>query len=106
MKVELLFLSDCPNYLETWSILEDVLQSEGVSVPIEMIRVQTAEDAQRLRFPGSPTIRVNGRDIEDGIERKLHYGLRYRGYERSAKPRCMPGRALIRKAVNERLRES
>lgn len=104
MKVELLFISDCPNYLEAWSLLEDVLQAERISAPIEMIRVRTAEDARRLRFPGSPTIRIDGKDIEEAPE--AEYGLRYRRYKGASGPRGSPTRALIHQAVREQLGQS
>ncbi len=105
MKIELLFVSDCPNYLETWSILEDVLQAEGFGARIEMIRVQTEEEAQKLQFSGSPTIRIDGRDIEDLGESEPQYTLGYRRYKGGAGPRGLPSRALIHKAVQERLSE-
>ena len=30
---------------------------------VELMAIDTDEEAQRLRFPGSPTIRVDGRDL-------------------------------------------
>jgi hypothetical protein len=45
-------------------MLEDVLQRRGIDAPIQMREVRTDEEAQTLRFPGSPTIRVDGRDVD------------------------------------------
>jgi hypothetical protein len=45
-------------------MLEDVLTSHGIEAPIEMREVQTDEEAEALRFPGSPTIRIDGRDVD------------------------------------------
>lgn len=45
-------------------MLEEVLASRGVDVPIQMRLVRTDDEAEALRFPGSPTIRVDGRDVD------------------------------------------
>jgi hypothetical protein len=40
-----------------------VLAEEGLEADIELVAVNSDEEARRLRFPGSPTIRVDGRDL-------------------------------------------
>jgi hypothetical protein len=46
-----------------------VLSASGVEVLVNRIHVDSEEKAERLRFSSSPTIRVNGRDIQlDGKE--------------------------------------
>jgi hypothetical protein len=45
-------------------LLEEVLARRGIDSSIEMREVQTDEQAQSLRFPGSPTIRIDGRDVD------------------------------------------
>jgi hypothetical protein len=47
-------------------MLEEVLARRGIDSPIEMREVRTHEEAERLRFPGSPTIRIDGRDVDPG----------------------------------------
>jgi len=100
VKVELLFLADCPNYVETKAILEDVLESQGLPTSIEMVRVKTQEDAARLHFLGSPTVRLNGKDIEDSAEGSAKYGLFFRKYK-SPNPRGMVTKAIMLKAVKQ-----
>lgn len=69
MKVELYFWEGCPSYPEAKALLEQVLGERGIEVPIELREVRTREEAEALRFPGSPTIRIDGRDIDpDGAE--------------------------------------
>ncbi|HVK15164.1 MAG TPA: DUF2703 domain-containing protein [Gemmataceae bacterium] len=41
----------------------DVLRETGVNVRVVKHVVRTADEAERLRFTASPTIRLNGRDI-------------------------------------------
>lgn len=62
MKVELLWFSGCPNWQETDARLRQVLPLAGVDAEIVLVEVATAEDADRLRFRGSPTVLLNGRD--------------------------------------------
>jgi hypothetical protein len=62
--VELLYWEGCPSHPEARELLEDVLRQRGLEVPIRMIHVGTREEAAELRFPGSPTIRIDGRDID------------------------------------------
>lgn len=62
MKVELLWWEGCPSYPETLADLRTVLREEGVDADVELTEVETDEQAHRERFPGSPTIRLDGED--------------------------------------------
>ncbi len=64
MKVELFYWDGCPSYPEAKTLLEEVLAKADAPAQIEMRQVKTQEEAERLRFPGSPTIRINGRDVD------------------------------------------
>jgi hypothetical protein len=62
MKVELLWWEGCPSYPETLDDLTRVLREEGVDAEVDLVEVDTDEQAQREHFPGSPTIRLDGQD--------------------------------------------
>jgi hypothetical protein len=62
MRVELLWWEGCPSYPETLEDLERVLREEGVDASVELVEVETDEQARSERFPGSPTIRIDGED--------------------------------------------
>jgi hypothetical protein len=62
--VELLYWEGCPSYPEARELLEDVLRDRGADAAIRMREVTTREEAVELRFPGSPTIRIDGRDVD------------------------------------------
>ena len=64
MKVELLFWEGCPSHPEAEALLRDVLRERGIQSPVERREVVTEHDAETLRFPGSPTIRIDGRDVD------------------------------------------
>lgn len=64
MRIEFLYWEECPSHPEALALLKDVLDERGISDPIELREVLTHEDALALSFPGSPTIRVDGRDVD------------------------------------------
>jgi hypothetical protein len=69
MKIEFLYWEDCPSHPDALARLRDVLRAEGVEDEIEIIRVASQEDADRHAFPGSPTIRFDGVDLQpEGVQ--------------------------------------
>ncbi len=64
MRIEILYVLGCPNYQPTFDRLQAVLASETVKSGIQGIPVTTEVEAKALLFPGSPTVRVNGEDVE------------------------------------------
>jgi hypothetical protein len=63
MTVELLWWEGCPSHPETLADLERILREEGISAEVKRVEIESDEQARREHFPGSPTIRVDGRDI-------------------------------------------
>jgi hypothetical protein len=70
MKIEILHFDGCPTYRVTENTLTQVLAEEGVEAEVELVAVNSDVEARRLRFPGSPTIRVDGRDLFPTPERE------------------------------------
>jgi hypothetical protein len=64
MRVEVLFVPGCPNHAPAVARVKKVLASESLTPELEEIPVNSVEDAKALMFSGSPTIRINGKDIE------------------------------------------
>jgi hypothetical protein len=63
-KIELLYWEGCPSYPEALGLLRAVVSERGVAAEVEVREVHTHEEAEALRFPGSPTILVDGRDVD------------------------------------------
>jgi hypothetical protein len=63
MTVELLWWEGCPSHPETLADLERVLREEGIDAEVTRVEIEDDEQARRERFPGSPTVRVDGEDI-------------------------------------------
>lgn len=64
MRIELLHWEGCPSTPEARQLLDEVLAELGIEATVELRDVTTDEEAEALGFPGSPTIRVDGRDID------------------------------------------
>src|SRR5947209_14536614 len=78
IRVDFLYWEDCPSHERALEMLREVIADEGVEADVHLEEVLTEEDAERLRFPGSPTIRVADRDIVEGAEGP--YGLTCRAF--------------------------
>jgi len=98
MKIELLFVPDCPHVAPTLARLREVLSREGLTTPVEQVEVRDASSAAAYRFPGSPTVRINGRDIAPDAHAPFAPSLACRLY--SAGPGAgIPPSAAIHRAV-------
>ena len=64
MTIELLYWEECPSYPEARQLLAEVLAERGLDADVRLREVTTQEEAEALRFPGSPTIRIDGRDVD------------------------------------------
>jgi len=96
MKIEVLYFAGCPNYLPAVDRLRTVLASEGLRA--ELIRIEVKDDsaARTLKFFGSPTIRVNGLDVDVTARQVSETGFACRRY-----PDGLPSVEMIRAAITE-----
>lgn len=100
MKIELLYVPACPHVEAAATRLREVLSREGVAAEVHEIVVEDVRSAQALHFRGSPTIRINGRDIEGQAPRVESAALACRLYVDSDE-RGVPPIEMIRLAVAE-----
>jgi hypothetical protein len=80
MKIEVLYVPNCPNHAVALERLREVLSPESFQKHVNEILVEDADMAQSLQFLGSPTIRINGRDVEPQSEKTTAFGLMCRLY--------------------------
>lgn len=99
MHVELLYFDGCPGYAELRPRLERVLAERGLLDELALVPVATLEQARERRFLGSPTVRVDGRDVERAAEGRSDYGIKCRLYSTSAGSAHAPGDELILAAL-------
>jgi hypothetical protein len=81
--IEILYFDGCPNHEQLLEHLPRLLERAGIDAEITLREVTDAEQAQRQRFLGSPTICVGGRDIDPGAGQRTDYGLKCRIYHTS-----------------------
>lgn len=105
MKVELLYFDGCPTYETAGEALEEILSEEGVAVEVDLVAVNTDEEAERLGFPGSPTVRVDGADLFPVPEREI-YALGCRTYSTPEGLRGHPTKEMLAEALAARRTES
>lgn len=94
MTIEIISIPDCPNHQATVELVKQLLGSEHVSAEIKEVLVRNSSQAQAHGFAGSPTVRVNGKDIE--VLTFPHTGLSCRIYEDGS---GIPPQSLLRQAI-------
>lgn len=99
MKIEVLYVADCPNHAVAVERLREILSAESFQTHFSEVLVNDAATAQALKFPGSPTIRINGHDVEPQSEQAASFGVMCRLYsDGSGAPSQHRLRAAIDKA--------
>jgi hypothetical protein len=66
VRIDFLFWRECPSHPEARQLLREVMEERGVEADLVEHEVLTQDEAEELAFPGSPTIRIDGRDIDPG----------------------------------------
>jgi hypothetical protein len=101
VKVELLYFDGCPSYEALLPRSRGLLAGEGVEEEVELVRVETPEAAERERFLGSPTLRVDGEDGDPGAAERDDYGLKCRLYRTPRGQSPLPPDEWIRAALGQ-----
>ena len=95
MRIEVLYTPGCPNYLPAIERIERVLSSELLRAEIRSLVVNSDAEAIELMFLGSPTIRVDGEDVEP--DQTIIPGLKCRLY---ANLSGVPSEEMLRLALS------
>ena len=95
MTVEFLYFDDCPNHEAALQRLRSVMARLGIQSPVRLVNVVSEEQARRERFLGSPSIRINGRDLEEDAATPDNFGRRCRIYFQNGKPAGLPPEELL-----------
>jgi hypothetical protein len=97
--IEILYFDGCPTYQTAEQTLREIIAGEGITAYVGLVAVNTDEDAQRLKFPGSPTIRVDGQDLFPTPERQ-DYRLGCRMYATPEGLKGSPTAKMLREAIS------
>jgi len=69
MKIQFLYILDCPWCLKTKKLLRESLRELKTEAEVEEILIDSEEKAKKYQFVGSPTIKINGKDIQERVNK-------------------------------------
>jgi len=95
-RIDIFYFEGCPNHNGARALVERVAAELRVQPEIGLVEIPDAEAAGRLRFLGSPSVRVNGRDVEPGAEERCDFALSCRVYRSEVGLSGQPNAAWIR----------
>jgi hypothetical protein len=99
MHIEILTFEGCPNAGRTRDAVEQAVRLEGADAIVDDREVDTPALAEHLRFLGSPSVRIDGQDVEPSALERTGYGLMCRVYDHGAVVTGAPSVAMIRAAI-------
>ena len=98
--VEVLTFEGCPHAEPALELVRRVIAERGVAATLSRVDVPDAESAEAHRFLGSPTIRVNGCDIEPDVTERDQYVLSSRIYRTKDGVRGEPDEQWLHEALS------
>lgn len=101
MKIEVLYFDECPNHSPAVDRIRKVLKEEGISADVSEVKVADEMAARAIGFLGSPSIRVDGVDVEPAARSSKDYGMMCRTYLEGGRRVGLPSRESIRAAIRE-----
>jgi hypothetical protein len=99
VRIQILARRDCDNRGMAVNVVERVVSETGVPAEIEVVEVKTLTEARKLLFPGSPTVRVDGRDVDRQPGRDGDVSLGDRVYRTERGLAGWPDEEWVREAV-------
>ncbi len=104
MEIEILFFEGCPNSNVALECAREAVSVEGVAANVQVVRILDREHAIARRFLGSPTARVDGKDVEPQARLRRSFGFMCRTYRTSdGSVTGAPSVDLIATAIRARL---
>jgi hypothetical protein len=98
--IEFLYWPDCPSHPEALARLREVMAEVGLEIPVTLVEVLTEEDAEYLGFPGSPTIRVDGVDVDPSGAEQMGTALTCRVYFlEDGRISPLPSKGMMRRSL-------
>jgi hypothetical protein len=96
--VELLYFEGCPNVEAVRALIQRVAADARITPDLRLVEV-APQDVERLRFLGSPSVRMNGRDVEPGADERTTFRFACRMYETPSGLSGQPAREWLRTAM-------
>ena len=100
-RVEILYFEGCPNHEPARALVGRLATELRIEPEIRLVEVTDPEAAVEMRFLGSPTVRVDGVDVEPGAEERHDFALSCRIYRSDGGVGEQPPEHWVRDALNE-----
>jgi hypothetical protein len=100
-RVEILYFDGCPNHEPALALVERLARQLHVETEIDLVEVADPDVAVKLRFLGSPTVRVNGIDVEPGAQERRDFAFSCRIYNSEGGASEQPEESWVRGALLE-----
>jgi hypothetical protein len=97
--VEILYFDGCPNHHPAIALVERISRELGINPELRLVNVPDQQAAQRVRFLGSPTIRVGGVDVDPDTAERDDYALSCRIFRTEAGVSGQPDERWVREAL-------
>lgn len=102
--VEILYFDGCPNHEAARELVDRVSRELGLQPELRLVNVPDEQEARRLRFLGSPTVRVAGRDVDPQAAERDDYVLSCRVYRTDTGFAGQPDERWVRDALSGSIR--
>lgn len=97
IRIDILYFEGCPNHSPAVKLVQQIVDEFSLDAEINEIEIHGSDDAVSHRFLGSPTIQVDGVDIELDARKRTDYGFSCRTYSGSG----LPARSMLVSALTE-----
>ncbi len=102
--VEILTFEGCPNTAAAVQLVQRVVRTTANGATIELVEIENEDAARKHGFLGSPSVRVDGRDVEPGADARGDAAFACRLYATAAGLRGVPDEAWLRDALERSTR--
>lgn len=99
--IELLYFEGCPSWKMAQESLEEIIRKHNIEATVQLVQVETDQEARDHRFVGSPSIRVDGKDLFP-VDHE-NYALGCRVYQTPDGMRGWPTIGMLEDALTARL---
>jgi hypothetical protein len=97
--IEVLYVQHCPHHPGTLALIERIRAELGLDAELRTTLIVDQAAAEQARFPGSPTVRVDGRDVEPGSEPATEFTVACRLYRLEHRFAGQPEERWVREAL-------
>jgi hypothetical protein len=99
LRIEVLYFEGCPNVGASVALVQRVVSELRVDADLQLVEVAGEADAIDHHFLGSPSVRVDGTDVEPGADQRSDYAFACRIYRTESGLAPRPTEEWIRAAL-------